>query len=69
MPGGRAIANGFLLLSPTPQLLPEIFQVRRTARAINCGLDRLHFVAPVPAGSRVRLRTALVAAQAAPGGC
>ena len=69
MPGGRAIAHGFLLLSLIPQLLPEIFEVRHIARAINCGLDRLRSVTPVPAGPRVRPRTILASAEPAAGGC
>ena len=69
MPGGKTIAHGFLLLSLIPQLLPAILEVRQTARAINCGLDRLRFVTPVPVDSRVRLRTAIVSAESAAGGC
>lgn len=59
MPGGRTIAHGFLLLSLLPRLTATVFTVQRRSRGINYGLDKVRFVTPVPAGSRVRLTVAL----------
>jgi acyl dehydratase len=50
------IAHGYLTLSLTPMLLDQLNHVRRHATSINYGLNRLRFLTPVPAGSRVRLR-------------
>ena len=58
-PFGRTIAHGYLTLSLIPVLLADLLQVRDAAQAINYGLGRARFPAPVPVGSRVRL-TAIV---------
>lgn len=59
-PLGGTIAHGFLTLSLTAgaaeQILPEI---KGMAMAFNYGLDKLRFLAPVHAGSRVRARLTL----------
>jgi acyl dehydratase len=68
MPGGRTIAHGYLLLSLLPQLSATIFTVQRRSRGINYGLDKVRFVTPVPAGSRVRLTIVLDAAVPVSGG-
>lgn len=55
------IAHGFLTLSLVPALAAEIgAQPEGVSVAINYGLDRLRFLAPVKAGARVRLRSTLV---------
>ncbi|MCB2107062.1 MAG: MaoC family dehydratase [Rhodobacteraceae bacterium] len=64
MPGGKTIAHGFLTLSLTPQLTREILEVRQAARFINYGVDRLRFISPVPAGSRIRLSQTLSSGEA-----
>ena len=57
---GGTIAHGFLTLS---MLAPMAYQacpaVQGTKTAVNYGFDRLRFVAPVPAGSRIRGRFVL----------
>jgi acyl dehydratase len=50
------IAHGYLTLSLTPMLLDQLNHVRLHATSLNYGLNRLRFLTPVPAGSRVRLR-------------
>ena len=54
------IAHGFLTLS---MLAPMAYQacpaVQGTKTAVNYGFDRLRFVAPVPAGARIRGRFVL----------
>jgi acyl dehydratase len=62
-PYGAAIAHGYLLLSITPLLADDVFHVDDAALGINYGLDRVRFLEPVRAGSRVRLRVTVVAAR------
>ncbi len=63
MPGGRTIAHGYLLLSLMPALMDMIVELPTLQRAINYGLNKVRFKNPVPAGSRVRMRSLLVQAQ------
>lgn len=62
MPGGRTIAHGFLTLSLVPRLGATIWSIKHRSRGVNYGLNKLRFTAPVPSGSRVRLRQKLLAA-------
>jgi acyl dehydratase len=59
MPGGRTIAHGFLTLSLIAGLAHQVYEIRRRSRGINYGSNRVRFTAPVPVGSRVRLRQTL----------
>ena len=60
-PYRAAIAHGYLTLSLIGSLSQEIGVVPSDAAAgFNYGLDKVRFLAPVPAGSRVRLRVPLV---------
>ena len=68
MPGGKTIAHGFLTLSLLPRLWDSILRVRTTSRSINYGANKVRFTAPVPVGSRVRLRQALKQVDDVPGG-
>ncbi len=68
MPGGKTIAHGYLLLSLVPVLSRGCFQLAWPSRSLNYGSDKVRFIAPVPSGSRVRLRQELVSVEdAAPG--
>jgi acyl dehydratase len=62
MPGGKTIAHGFLTLSLVPRLGAKIWKIEHRSKGINYGLNKLRFTAPVPAGSRVRLKQKLLAA-------
>jgi acyl dehydratase len=54
-PFKTTIAHGFLTLSLLPQFMPQVLQIKSGLRmGINYGLNRLRFVSPVRAGSRVR---------------
>ena len=54
-PFGGTIAHGFLSLSLLSRMAADVMQVPGTAKmAVNYGLDRVRFIAPVRAGSRVR---------------
>ena len=61
---GGTIAHGFLSLSLLSRMATDVMQVPDTTlMAINYGLDRVRFIAPVRAGSRVRGRFVLDAVE------
>ena len=51
---GGTIAHGYLTMSLVNHFLPELIEVRGFAHAVNVGVDRLRFLAPVKVGSRIR---------------
>ena len=54
-PFGKTIAHGFLTLSLISHLMQQTVQIRTGSRlAVNYGLNRVRFPAPVREGSRVR---------------
>jgi len=55
-PYGGTIAHGFLTLSLISLMLRETVRFEGARMAVNYGLNRVRFVAPVPAGSRIRGR-------------
>ena len=59
-PFGGTIAHGFLSLSLLSRMAADIMKVPDTTKmAVNYGLDRVRFIAPVRAGARVRGRFTL----------
>ena len=68
MPGGRTIAHGYLTLGLVIPLWSELLRVEEVGMAVNYGLNRLRFPAPVPVGSRVSLEGKLVKASEVAGG-
>ncbi|HUE89474.1 MAG TPA: MaoC family dehydratase [Vicinamibacterales bacterium] len=58
-PFGATIAHGFLTLSLVSTLMRNTVSIAGLRMTINYGLNRVRFVSPVPAGSRVRARVAL----------
>ncbi len=59
-PFGRTIAHGFLTLSLLSRLASQALKVQGDFKmAINYGLNRVRFPAPVPVGSRLRGRFTL----------
>lgn len=56
-PFGGTIAHGFLSLSLLSRMAADVMHIPDSAKmAVNYGLDRVRFIAPVRAGSRVRGR-------------
>ena len=55
-PFKTTIAHGFLTLSLLSALIRDAMQFTGLRMAINYGMNRLRFVAPVPVGSRIRAR-------------
>ena len=60
-PYGATIAHGFLSLSLLPKLSKDTYRVDGKM-GINYGLNKVRFLAPVTAGSRIRVRSQLVGA-------
>jgi acyl dehydratase len=59
-PFGGTIAHGFLTLALTVPLAGQVpLDVGEPKMAINYGLEKVRFPAPVPVGSRVRARVEL----------
>jgi acyl dehydratase len=62
------IAHGFLTLSLVSLMARQAMTVGGVRMAINYGLNRVRFISPVPAGSRVRGRFTPAAAEEGAGG-
>jgi len=58
-PYGTTIAHGLLTLSLIPALSKQCFVVENAKMGINYGFNKVRFVTPVPAGSRLRVRSQL----------
>jgi acyl dehydratase len=68
-PFGGTIAHGFLTLSLTVAMGAEIVRdVGSPMMAVNYGLDKVRFPAPVPVGSKIRVRVTLDEVSEVPGG-
>ena len=67
-PFGGTIAHGYYTLSLAPMLTNQVMQLDGFAFAINYGLNRVRFPAPLPVGSRVRLQARLKGLDDIPGG-
>src|SRR6185503_3171341 len=50
---GGTIAHGYLTLALAPRLLDEVLPLGGYAMAVNYGLDKLRFPAPLPVGDQV----------------
>jgi acyl dehydratase len=53
-PFGGTIAHGFLTLSLIPVLFHDVVHVEGISMAVNYGLNKVRFPAPVPIGSKLR---------------
>jgi len=63
-PFGTTVAHGFLTLSLLSHFIREAIQIRSGVRlAVNYGLNKVRFPAPVRAGARVRARLTVAAVQ------
>ncbi len=62
-PFGTTVAHGYLTLALIPTLLHETFRVNGAQMAINYGLERVRFPAPLPVeseiGAQVRIKAAI----------
>jgi acyl dehydratase len=68
MPGGKTIAHGYLTLSLVPRMAATLMRVKKRARGLNYGSNKVRFISPVPAGTRIRLRQRIANAEPVQGG-
>jgi acyl dehydratase len=67
-PFKTTIAHGFLTLSLLPVLVGEVYRADGIRMAVNYGLNKVRFPAPLPVGSRVRAGVELAEVTAIEGG-
>ncbi|MPR34125.1 MaoC family dehydratase [Salmonirosea aquatica] len=58
-PYKTTVAHGFLTLSLAPKLMSDLYKINSVKVGINYGTNKVRFMAPVPSGSRVRMRMTL----------
>jgi|TARA_B100000959_G_scaffold78619_1_gene83442 acyl dehydratase len=63
LPIGSTIAHGYLTLSLVSELSTQNLQIVKKRTGLNYGSNKVRFTGMVPAGSRVRLRSVLKAAE------
>ena len=63
MPNGKTIAHGYLTLALIPALTGNFVEVVNLERAINFGLNKVRFYAPVPVGAKLRARATVLQAR------
>ncbi len=66
LPGGTTIAHGLLTLSLAPSFIRSVMQLEGLKNTLNYGANRVRYLAPVPAGSRLRGRVSIAAAEDVP---
>jgi acyl dehydratase len=59
-PFGGTIAHGYYTLALHPMLAAQLVRFEGFAFAVNYGLNRVRFPAPLPVGNRVRMRIELI---------
>ena len=67
-PFGGTIAHGYFTLSLAPRFTEQVMKMDGFAMAINYGLNKVRFPAPVPVDSQVRMRAKLAELSEIPGG-
>jgi acyl dehydratase len=67
-PFGGPIGHGFLTLSLFVPMWSQVLTVTDVGMAVNYGVNKVRFPAPVPVGSRIRLTATLVDVEEVKGG-
>lgn len=62
-PLGGTVAHGFLTLSLVPRMYAGLWTVEGPRWALNYGLNRVRFLAPVMVGSQLRLTTTIASVE------
>jgi acyl dehydratase len=62
LPGHRTIAHGLLTLGLAPVFIRSVMRLEGIRNTLNYGANRIRYLAPVPAGSRLRGRITIAAA-------
>ena len=66
MPGGKTIAHGLLSLALAPLFIRSVIGLKGLRNTLNYGADRIRYLAPVPAGSKLRGRVTVAEAEDVP---
>jgi acyl dehydratase len=66
LPGGKTIAHGLLSLSLAPMFIRSVMGLKGLRNTLNYGADRIRYLSPVPAGSRLRGRTTVAEVEDVP---
>src|SRR5260370_13513093 len=66
LPGGTNIAHGLLSLGLAPLFIRSVVGLKGLRNTLNYGADRIRYLAPLPAGSRLRVRVTISEAEAMP---
>jgi acyl dehydratase len=66
LPGGRTIAHGLLSLSLAPLFIRSVMGMKGLRNTLNYGADRIRYLSPVPAGSRLRGRITIAEVEDVP---
>lgn len=66
LPGGKTIAYGLLSISLAPMFIRSVMGLKGLRNTLNYGADRIRYLSPVPAGSRVRGRTSIAEVEDVP---
>jgi acyl dehydratase len=66
MPGGTTIAHGLLSLSLIPMFIRSAIGLKGLRNTLNYGANRIRYLTPVPAGSKLRGRISVMDAQEVP---
>jgi acyl dehydratase len=67
-PYGTTIAHGYLTLSLLAPLMKSVYRIEGARIAVNYGLNKVRFAAPVPVDSRLRVRVGLLSVDHVAGG-
>ncbi len=67
-PFGGTIAHGYYTLSLAPRFSYDMYKFEGFAFALNYGLNRVRFPAPMKVGGKVRMRAKLASVDDIPGG-
>ena len=62
-PFGGTIAHGYLTLSLAPVVIAQVLEIRELTAALNYGLNKVRFPAPLPVGALVRAVVTVMSAQ------
>jgi acyl dehydratase len=66
LPIGSTIAHGLLTLGFAPKFIRSVMRLEGVKNTLNYGANRIRYLAPVPAGTRLRGRITIAAADEAP---
>jgi acyl dehydratase len=66
MPGGTTIAHGMLSLALAPMFIRSVMGLKGLRTTLNYGADRIRYLSPVPAGSKLRGRVSVAETEDVP---